>query len=166
MSKAHTFFGGGYTDSSTKESREMKEKDAEKKLKERNKDKLVLNKRGRAVEITSSKEKHRDSGQKLPFQSLLMKFDALRTVGRSCPDICNHSSDRAIEATRIVSGIPYTGGAQVALSLNVEMSTIISSNSGYYLIRGDVVFLHTDGTICIIPSTGMTERCVCGYFHG
>lgn len=55
------------------------------------------------------------------------------------------------------------GGCSVQRDIGFSDSTIVAARSGYYMINGDITYMHTDGSLCIVGYPGM--ECKCKWVH-
>jgi hypothetical protein len=159
-------FQNGCKDVSTKESRLSRELEELRKIRMKNPKKVVLNRRGKATPLKKAESSGAHGIQLLPPKYVFQRLTDLRQCGLMHNKNCKHSAKRVEEATRLVYGSSSYGSAQVATEYEVSPETVAAAYSGYYRVDGEMVFLHSDGSICRIPQAGATSTCTCNYFHG
>jgi hypothetical protein len=159
-------FNTGCRDVSTKESRISRELEQLSKIRKNNPNKVVLNRRGKATPLKKTDSHSAASTKQLPLGYVTVLLKTLQQRGLLHNGNCTHNVNRVNEATRLVYGNPFQGGAQVAKEYEISQETVVAAYAGYYRVGGKTLFLHSDGSICRIPQTGEATRCSCNAVHG
>jgi hypothetical protein len=127
------------------------------------------NKQGNVIKMkTALKKGELDSNPyrqaKLPW--ILNKYDELYEKDVAYMGKCVHDEIRALKAFNYVNGISTGGGdgAFVKKEIVYDENICTASRVGYYLIRGSMAYLHTDGSLCRVIG-GEATKCSCGYVH-
>jgi hypothetical protein len=155
----------GCKDISTKESRISRELEELSKIRGKNPTKVVLNRRGKATPLKKT-ESRAPVTRQLPPAFVMTLLKDLRQHSLLHNGSCKHNAHRVNEATRLVYGNSSHGGAQIATAYEISPETVVAAYAGYYRVDGEMVFLHSDGSICRIPQTGEAIRCACNAIHG
>jgi hypothetical protein len=156
------FFRHGYKDQSSKESQAQSELDRLCKLRKDNPQVTVLNKRGRAatnVKSTTTNKKGAVYVPKLTEGFIGKKLRILVERGVFHDDICVHNVSLVDAAVKMMYGDPSE-------NRHIYENTVVAAASGYYLVYGETVFLHSDGSIFRVSATGSDVRCPCSRIHG
>jgi hypothetical protein len=160
-----SIFEVGCTDTSTKESRILKEQEELCKIQKKNPNKVVLNRRGKATALKNTAKCSVPAVQHLPRGYLMEQLQDLRQRCLLHNKSCTHNAKRVSEANRMVCGNSSYGGPQIAIEYDICAETVVAAYSGYYRVDGEMVFLHSDGSICRIPADAEAFTCACGIVH-
>lgn len=159
-------FTTGCKDSSTKESRISRELEELSKIRKNNPHKVVLNRRGKTAPVKSKENRSGPIVQKLPPAYITTLLKTLRQNSVLHNGRCKHNIDRVNEAMRLVYGTGGHGSAEIATEYDIGPETVVAAYAGYYIVDGETVFLHSDGSICRIPQSSEAVRCPCNAIHG
>lgn len=135
-------------------------------MRKNNPHKVVLNRRGKATPAKKGERASATGVKQLPAAYVMGLLRALRLRGVLHDGSCYHSAARVNEATRLVYGNSHQGGAQIAVTYDISAATVAAAYSGYYRVDGEMIFLHSDGSICRIPQGDEGVKCACGAIHG
>jgi hypothetical protein len=155
----------GCKDISTKESRISRELEELSKIRVKNPTRVVLNRHGKATQL-KKKESRAPVTKQLPPAFVMTLLKDLRQRALLHNGSCRHSAHRVDEAMRLVYGNSSHGGVQIAKAYEISPETVVAAYAGYYRVDGEMIFLHSDGSICRIPQTGEATRCACNAIHG
>jgi hypothetical protein len=127
-----------------------------------------VNTKGTAVRLTAPKEGpgvdvyqvYRQA--KLPW--IMAKYDALYDAEVAYVGKCTHDTTRALETSNYVGGVNSGDGPSVVKEIFYDEGICIASRAGYHLVRGNIAYMHTDGSLCRILE-GSETKCSCGFTH-
>ena len=161
----------GKRDSTTKESVKQEELKAMRKIMNRNPGYQPVSKTGTKIKVPEdvegvgkkvgsvAEEKYR-SGK---FGWLVARHRALVEGGHVHDTVCRHNPEMARRAADYVDGRVGGGGASLKCDIAYDEATHIALRSGYYIIAGEIVYMHTDGSLCRMLQG--EQECPCGYTH-
>jgi len=142
----------------------LKEQEELCKIRKKNPNKVVLNKRGKATALKMS-EYSVAAVPHLPRGYLMKQLQDLRQRCLLHNESCTHNAKRVSEAIRMVYGNSSYGGPQIAIKYDICAETVVAAYSGYYRVDGEMVFLHSDGSICRLSGDAETFTCACSAIH-
>jgi hypothetical protein len=165
-------FDHGFRDQSTKQSRSQQEVVQLEKLRLKNPKMVVLSKNGRKGGLLHKKQTF---VPRIPPSYLLRQLRALREKGLvygklnndssgSISKVCLHDQGRVADAHRMVYGSYANNVVEVAVEHDVSPETVIAASSGYFLVDGETLFLHSDGSVCRVSQDRATS-CSCKFKH-
>jgi hypothetical protein len=158
-------FQSGCRDVSTKESRALMEVERLSTVRTMNPNVVVLNKRGKKLTTPVSKKvSSAPVCKRLPQGFIASKLKLLQEGGIREKGDCKHDPACVYSSIKLVYGDVGDSQARVAKEYVVYENTVVAASSGYYLVAGEMVYLHSDGSICRI-SFGENKRCSCNRFH-
>jgi hypothetical protein len=163
-----SIFHNSFRDLSTKESRNSRETEQLSSLRKKNPKVTILNKRGRNKpnNLVGVKSVSEDEIKRLPKGFIISKLRDLRERDVAHDGRCRHSSELVFESLKLIYG-DWNAGASVAKKKVVYEESIVAASSGYYLVDGEMVYLHSDGSICrISQDVENNTRCLCNMVHG
>jgi hypothetical protein len=161
-----SIFDRGVRDITTKASRSLREQEDLCKVRKMNPKVVVLNKRGRVPTLSTTKASKVPVRVELARGFLSKALRDLQEGGLVEDGHCLHNPKYVYDSQRLVYG-DYNAGASIVKESVIYPPTIVAASSGYYLVGGEMIYLHSDGSICRISQQMNTSlRCSCSRVHG
>mgnify|MGYP003683979399 CR=1 FL=1 len=84
--------------------------------------------------------------------------------GEICESNCFHDRTAVRRACDYVNNrVEGGGGVTVKSEIVYDEKTHIASRSGYYIMGGGIVYMHSDGSLCRMLER--EQQCSCGCVH-
>jgi hypothetical protein len=111
----------------------------------------------------TTKKEEEATEYKVPCGHIQQQLNSLRNQGRMTTAKADNRESAANDARDDVRKAHFNHGAMISLK------TITAAASGYYMVDGEYVYMHTDGTIARLDTANMhqyKQKCVCNMTHG
>jgi hypothetical protein len=155
-------FKDGCRDNSTKESRlegELKHLSA---VRQKNPNVVVLNKRFKAP-INKAPPMKATVRPGMPKSYITSKVRELRQSELLNDGSCKHDPARFYAAMDAMWG-GYSTVASIKVDTKISAKTVMEASSGYYLADGEMVYVHSDGSVCRLGINNEV-KCPCKSTH-
>jgi hypothetical protein len=128
-----------------------------------------VNAKGTAVQmkkpIGGNEEYTTNVYRQAKLKGMVQKYDRLFDLDIAYEGKCTHDPVRACETENYVNGINMNSGSGIIIKQKIvfDEAICVASRAGYHLVRGNMVYLHTDGSLCRM--LGVETSCSCGSVH-
>jgi hypothetical protein len=161
MSSVACIFQDGCRDNSTKESQLAGERDYLSTMRVKNPNIVVLNKRGKAP-TNKAPPTNAIGRPEIPKSYITSQIRVLRQSGLLHNGTCKHEPNKVYSAIEMMWG--NSNIASIKVETKIAATTVIAASSGYYLADGEMVYVHSDGSVCRM-GLNRDVKCPCKSIH-